>query len=42
MMTYNNDASATESELDDEEAEFIGLINKVPLNFNMYRDYLIW
>ncbi len=42
MLTYNNDASATESELDDEEAEFIGLVNKVPLSFNMYRDYLLW
>jgi hypothetical protein len=41
MMTYEN-GSATESELDEEEAECLKLVKKVQLGMNQFRDYLIW
>lgn len=40
-MTYEN-GSATESELDEEEAECLKLVKKVQLSMNQFRDYLIW
>ena len=44
MQTYNNcdDASQTESELDDDDAERVNLLKKVPLQMSTFREYLIW
>lgn len=46
MHTYNNDdddASKTESEMDDEQAECLSLMRRVqPLKLSTYRDYLFW
>lgn len=46
MSTYHNqndDASQTESELDDEQAECLGLVKQVPpLKMSTYREYLFW
>ena len=43
MMTYNNsESSQTESELEDDEAAALGLLRKVKLNMQLYREYLEW
>jgi len=44
MSTYQNgdDASQTESELDDEQAECLNLVKQVPLKISTFREYLFW
>lgn len=44
MSTYQNgdDASQTESELDDEQAECLSLVKQVPLKISTFREYLFW